>query len=418
MESPKGKKVLILFMFCFFIYPPMLKAPSIFSYSFIYGIPLLTLMLNHHLMSEITKKQFIMITLAFMLVVFSIAFPTIHGTNDYSYIKTATYIFRKLIIILFLNIVLIKQYKEDCSAELFMYYYSWTHAVYVIVTMMFVFVPAIKNFWFSIFNEVIDSESFLDNFGYTFRTGWQGFSGYRFTLRCTISCIFLLYLYFIGGTKGKLNTKNLIFPYMLCFIGNMFYGRSGLVITILTSIIALLIWGKTNYKRILKYVGIALTVFLVIYQLRNIPILSDWYYWMSTPIKNLITTGSFNNYSFSRTNEMVFMPKFNTILMGDGYYTYAGHYYMRTDSGIMRNILFWGISGAVISYSMTIYLILETRKNNWLLCILLMICFVAFEYKGEVYYEFAALFLGLSFIESIKKQYLRNQPITYSPIRQ
>lgn len=399
----------ILFLFCFFIYPPMLKASSLISYILIYGIPAAYLLLNYKLLSKITMKQLCLMGLAMLLVILSVLYPIAHGTGDFSYIMTATYIFRKLLVFIFLSCIIVKEYKGDCTSETFMYYYACTHAVYVIGTLILVVFPQFKSLWFNVFSEVIDSEQYLQTYGYTFRIGWRGFSGFRLTLQCSISCIFLLHLYFVGGAKGKIKISKFIVPYILCFAGNMFYGRSGLVITIISSFAAFLIWNKADLRRFLILIGIAIVGFIVLFQLKDIAFFSDWYYWVTTPIKNLITTGSFNNYSFSGTMNMIFMPKLSTILFGDGYYTMDGHYYMGTDSGVMRNILFWGVLGAIISYGITISAIFETKHKNLLLCLLLLFCFAAFEFKGDVYYEFSSLFIGLSFFESIRNRFQGKQ---------
>lgn len=98
-----------------------------------------------------------------------------------------------------------------------MYYYALTHAIYVIGTLLLVFIPSLKTFWFSVFEEVVSSEMLSESFGYTFRIGWQGFSGYRLTLHCTLSCIFLLYLFYVGKRNFQINKKILLICYILCF---------------------------------------------------------------------------------------------------------------------------------------------------------------------------------------------------------
>lgn len=98
---------------------------------------------------------------------------------------------------------------------------------------------------------------------------------------------------------------------------------------------------------------------------------------------------------------MVFMPEWNTILFGDGYFVYDGSYYKNTDSGIIRNILFWGIVGWILSYVTTLYSIVSVKRKDKFLCLLILFVFAAFEYKGDVYYEFIVLFLSASFVDSI-----------------
>lgn len=86
---------------------------------------------------------------------------------------------------------------------------------------------------------------------------------------------------------------------------------------------------------------------------------------------------------------------------GDGYFVYDGSYYKNTDSGIIRNILFWGIVGWILSYVTTLYSIVSVKRKDKFLCLLILFVFAAFEYKGDVYYEFIVLFLSASFVDSI-----------------
>ncbi|MCM1439639.1 MAG: hypothetical protein NC131_10655 [Roseburia sp.] len=402
----------IVIIFCLFIYPVIFKFSSIVSYIYIYGVPVVYLLFNWRLIKRITKKQLVIIILAMLLILLGCVYPILHRTHDYSYVKITFYIFRKLIIYLFLGCILVKKYKEKASFEHFIFYYSIVHAIYVIGTIILVFVPNLKQIWFSIFMGQDRLEQMQASYGYTFRVGWQGFSGYRLTLHCTFCCIFLLYLYFVGGKTLRLNFKQFIVTYMLCLLGNMFYGRSGLVVSIVVSIIGIFVWNIKHIHKLLLFICVLGISLLFIYSLRDITQFSDWYRWMSNPVINFFKYGSFKSASFNSLKQMVFMPKWETILFGDGYFTLNGLYYMETDSGIMRNILFWGIIGMIISYGMTIYSIWDLKRKNWLLCILMLFTFAVFEYKGDVYYEFVALLLSASFIESMRnRKYAKLTPI-------
>lgn len=393
----------ILFLFCFFIHPVMLKGLGTISYAYIYGIPAFYLLLNIRCFRRMTFRQCIILEVAVVLIILSFVYPAIHNTSDYSYLKVSTYFFRKLLIYVFLIKVLVNHYGEETTTSHFMYYFSLVHAAYVIGTLLFVFVPGLKNAWFSVFEEVIESEEYLQSFGYTFRIGWQGFSGYAFTIFCTISCLFLMYLYYGRNREIELEPIQFFVPFVLSFAGNMFYGRSGLVVSIVGCLVALIIWNRKHFYSVLKAGGIVAIIVLLVYSLRNVAFFSDWYRWMSSPIINLIKTGSFNNVSINRTHEMVFMPDFKTIIWGDGYFMQDGHYYMRTDSGIMRNVLFWGIVGVIITYGLTIYSLIELKKRDILLFLLILGSFIAFEYKGHVYYEFVSLMAAMAFVETLRR---------------
>ena len=396
----------ILITFCIFIHPVKLKGPAILSYMYQYGIPFAYVFLHIRSVLKLSRKQAIIYGLLLLLVMLSIIYPTVHSTNDYSYVKVATYIFRKMMIYIFLVSILVKHYREEARTELFMYYFALVQAVYVVGTMVFVFVPGLKHLWFSIFNEVIESGTLMQSFGYTFRIGWQGFSGYEFTIACSISCMFLLYLYCKKRIGFSITAYQFIVPFCLCALGNMFYGRSGLVVTIFASGVGLLAWNRGHLLKVFKLVGIMFIFILGVYMLRNVGIFKEWYYWMSTPIINLFTTGSFNNISISTTHDMVFYPGLKTLLLGDGYYVKDGHYYMMTDSGFMRSILLWGVVGTFTSYITTMIALWETKKHSVILFALLFCSFLAFEYKGHIYFEFILIMLAMTYVETLKSYYL------------
>lgn len=407
MEKTRKFKLSIplVVVFCFFIHPVMIKGPAIISYIYQYGIPFIYVLSQVKSVMRLSKNQAAIYALLILLIMLSILFPYIHSTNDYSYLKVATFVFRKIFIYIFLVSLLVKHYKKEVSVEYFMYYFSIVQATYVIGTIALVFIPGLKTLWFSIFEEVTESEELLQSFGYTFRIGWQGFSGFEFTIFCSISCLFLLYLYYDKKADINLTRYQFLTPFFLCLLGNMFYGRSGLVVTIFASVVALIAWNKTDFIKILRIILIIIAFVFGIYLLRNVGVFKDWYYWMSNPIINLFTTGSFNNVSISTTYDMIFNPGFNTILFGDGYYTKDGHYYMQTDSGFMRSILYWGIIGTVTCYLTTLIALFEVKKQNFMLFILMLVSFLAFEYKGHIYFDFILIMLAMTYVGTLKKYY-------------
>jgi hypothetical protein len=77
---------------------------------------------------------------------------------------------------------------------------------------------------------------------------------------------------------------------------------------------------------------------------------------------------------------------FDTALIGDGRYVNSdGSYYMHTDSGYFRNILFWGIPGLllIIAYQFVFFKFSKTKPTTKLLTILLIIFILVLEIKGE-----------------------------------
>ncbi len=400
MRDLKTYKWIVL-IFCYYIYPFVVNGASLFSYTITYGIPFIYVILNYNLsagfIGKMKKSQFQCLVLVLTLTLASIVYPVLHHTDDFHYISAITFVFRKLLIYVFLCEVIIKKYKEKSIPEMFMYYFCVATSLYVVSTLIFLgFVP-LRTFWMGCVSSENITELYTSGYGYVTRIGWQGFSGFRNTLRCSLSIVFLLYLYY---EKHIINNIEFALLFAASFMGNMFYGRSGVAVSALCILAASLYYKIVKITMLAKWMLAAGAVFIMINWLRNMNIfLNQWYLWMTTPFKNLITMGSFNNISVERLlKNMIFIPEFKTLILGDGRYVFNNAYYMKTDSGFMRQILFWGLPGTILAYIAT--LLSMKRFSHTKMILLLIITFLLFEIKGEVYYEFIPLMLSLSFMKN------------------
>lgn len=337
-----------------------------------------------------------MLLLAAVMAILSVLISAAYGTNDFSYISKSTYFFRQIIIYLFLLTRISKKHGEDNLSAYFIYYFALTHAIYVIGTLVLVMIPQIKDIWFSVFAQTAGSEARLDNYGYTLRMGWQGYAGFRLTLRCSLSIVLLLSLKTKSGEL--LDKKHFLVPLLLCLFGNMFYGRSGLSASAIVIVMWLLKEVPLRPKVIIGVLVAILSIGFLLNCLKNSPLFATWYDWMTKPFLSLAETGDMNNASFDRLQEMNSIdisPK--TFLIGDGRFMEDGHYYMRTDAGFMRSILYWGIAGSIIAYGTVLVGLMRNRQIGILAMIGLTVVFLIFEYKGDVYYEFIPLLAAMSF---------------------
>ena len=93
-----------------------------------------------------------------------------------------------------------------------------------------------------------------------------------------------------------------------------------------------------------------------------------------------------------------------------GFYSTADGYYMSTDAGIMRPVLFGGILFAVLRY-LSVYAVLFInclkegikREEKNLYFLLLLICIV-FEVKGEIIFSCLPIFLWLLVIKAYNRR--------------
>ena len=93
------------------------------------------------------------------------------------------------------------------------------------------------------------------------------------------------------------------------------------------------------------------------------------------------------------------MPDFDTLIFGDGKYLNGdGSYYMHTDAGYMRGMLYFGVIGLVFLYGVYILLCLwgiycSSEVYKKYMCEVMLLLLFLEEYKGDVY----ELFFGVMF---------------------
>ena len=400
-------KIGILLIFALYMNPIIIGGLETICYLLVYGSALVYLLLHskyifNRYLCRINLHAAIPLAWVFIALSLSFIVPVLHGTDDYSYINVILGVFRKAIILTFLFLIISKRSEPGAVTETFMYYYSLSSVLYVLSSVILTLSPGLRNIWQNLLRLSNTTLNLLKSYGYTNRFGWAGFSGFRNTIDCTLSLIFLVYLF--ASEKSKLNIKTPLLALLtsICFLGNMFYGRSGVVASGICLVIGLTLYRKIKPRVLLTIAGNVLVgVFLLNVLRTRIPAINDWYLWISKPFYSFFTTGSFNNYSANRLfNEMIFMPSSKTVLFGDGRYVdaSAGTYYMRTDSGFMRQILFWGIRGTLLTYICWLHS-LVVIKRDWILKIMLLVMCILFEIKGELYYEMIPLFVIVAMID-------------------
>lgn len=399
-----------LIAFCFFIYTPSLKIPGVIMDIITIGIPLFYIILNIKILTKFKPRQWMSVIAMLLLIAMSIVIPQLYETMDFSYFTPLAFYFKRGITYVALLCLVIKRHGGEHVMNYFMLYFALTHVIYVISTILLVIVPGWQDVWFTISSKgtFFDSLSALDASRYMFRIGWQGFAGFHETLCCTFSAMFLMYLRY-GTRSPAISAKWFVPAFTICFLGNMFYGRVGLVATLVTCSAAFIHWNRNRIKHIV-FATVTLVILLALGGaiLKTVPEMSDWYEWMSSPFTNLITTGDVGDSSFNKLQKMwqVDITE-DTVMYGDGRYTNDGLYYMNTDVGFLRNILFWGLIGFILSYGLTVYEIMGLRRISKVLMIQAFTVFLMFEYKGAAYYVLLPLIFVVELaydIESKEKE--------------
>lgn len=404
----------VLLLFALYIFPIVGNHYQVLSYGIVYIVPLIYFVMKCGYVKKhltLNKYNITNAILLFVMIILSVFLPAVRGTDDYGFTWTILGIVRYFIIYFFLVIVVSRVHGEKMAITMFMKYYAISSAIYVIFSIVFYLFPSLSNFW-NAFWDFPDIEILTGTYGYTFRYGWSGFSGFRTTYSCSISVIFLLYLYFEknNGYIKSLKTSSFAILLLLNLLGNMFYGRIGVVIFVAEVLFAILMYRRIRWDLVfIAIIIVFLLAFALSYIIESNVGVQEWFNWMSKPFVQILTTGKTDNYSYHQlVNNMYFMPEFKTFIIGDARYVEprTNAYYMHTDAGYMRQILFWGIIGSIFTYGFVLYSLKRFGKYKQnKLAILLLFCFVLYEFKGEIFYEMIPLVINVSYLFEWKNCY-------------
>ena len=400
---------LVLFVCALFMYPVIIGNIALICYAIVYGTALLYILFNikylNRIISHIPSKQFLILIGIIVMLIMSIIIPILLSTNDFTYVDVIVAMFRKMVITLFILILLHKTHPETELLPLYFRYFCAIQCLYVFITIVFLAFPSLKSFWQSVIQEDAFHMNLYKSYGYGARFGWAGFSGYRSTIDCSLGIIFSSYLY--GDTKKSyvISFQEYMLITVICFLGNMFYGRTGIIVSSVCFVFALISYHKIKIQQLVGFFTVVILIITLLFIIREkVKIIDEWLGWAITPFTNFISGKKGNRESSVNVIKyrMLFMPEKETFIHGDGYYTdpYTGSYYRRTDLGFMRQILFWGLPGIAISYCDTIFSVFSLKAKSYTLKFMMLICLCIYEFKGDMYYDILPVFALLGICEN------------------
>jgi len=399
-NEKKGLLKIVLFMYVLFPFRINFMA-SIQAYS-LYALEtvLLCLFLSELYYNNLQKKviyPLLCFLLLFLLLSFMAFFlPIIMNTGDMTYFVRYFTFFKKMIAILG-----IAHLCEDLGD--FVKLFLITTTIYVICTVILL-IPSFHSAYSNIVMIQEDSQSsvHMQSARYYTRFGLQGLSGLGWSFRCAFSvglccCDYIL-------KKFKLSNHEIIVYGAMNLLGTIFYARTGTIVAfaciIFTACYQLVIHRRTYLFISLSLIAlVCLVIFLCnIEYIQENPSLS----WIFEGVISLVQTGKFETASSTYIIDKMFVKiPMDTFFFGDARYsTSSGLYYMGTDLGIIRPLLFWGIGGQIIYYVMPLTLLfpikkcLNSKDSNFFFGIMALIL-IGFELKGECNFEFCTVLLGM-----------------------
>ena len=393
------KYILVLLAFVYWLVPIYLRVLPGWLNSGIYnGFPLIYLLWNYKYLRTLLKEiklSYLWISLAFFVGAIICSFATIayNNTYDYSYFMKLFTVVRSVYVGIFLLILSDKTLNLPNMLEKYSVFYGGAIAVCVVFTILTLLFLDLRESYILLLNQT-DRPALLEDEMYITRFSVGGFAGFGQTILASFGGILSYYL---------INRKRYIgFPLMMMsFLGNMFYGRIGIILSLIAIVILMIKTVKFN-TIILQFFGVvsSLIVFYVIIGMFDNPMFDAWKMWLMQPVESFIQGVQYGQITFGSSGDklvygMYFMPDDSTILWGDGRYeNLDGSYYMHTDAGYMRITLYFGIIGALMIYasylSLTIFALQNLRndKVGRYIVMALLICFFIAEYKGDAYPTF------------------------------
>ena len=397
-----------------FFYYPILLNQKIVTYAVVYLVPLAFFILHYQWTLE-SIHRIMMSKLRYAVWAWgivtsaSIIVPILMKTNDFSYFTNAPidivkFSYRSLFL---LGVYEIYVDKEK-DVKMFMRYFIYSCCLYILGTVIFLIFPQVKEFWIGIISIPELDMTHIRKSYYATRFGWSGFSGFSCTLWCCMCVIFTIYL-IMDSYEKKQNIYKEIIALVWLLVGNMFYGRTGLVLSIICICIMLVYFLRRKPAYIVWVIMLAsIGIISLLILKEQSDKVRNWYNWCFSVINNFVSSGRIGTDStdilFGR---MLFIPKIETIILGDGKFTRPdGLYYMQTDSGIMRPMLFYGVFFMLIGFYILWNLIINLRKSNQkkrniklqIMMFNLFLVWALFEIKGPTFYLMATYLLPITIL--------------------
>lgn len=214
---------------------------------------------------------------------------------------------------------------------------------------------------------------------------------YDFSSFQSIGAILIALKYRFNTKIGGLD----IVKYLLILFSIVTSGRTGLIGVALSFTIFLFSFAKVR-KNVLKYTLILIFTPYIAYE--SLSYISPGVYksmnekllpWAFEAYYNYMESGSLTTESSDYLIEnFYFDVNESTLLFGDGRYRDGNEYYMDTDAGYMRHVLFFGLLGSsilILSYLRLCYIGFKRGNSPYSIIITLCVIYnLIVHYKGDV----------------------------------
>lgn len=271
--------------------------------------------------------------------------------------------------------------------------------IQAIVMISMLILPNFQKFVFGFIDTNGAHIRFESDFRYR-AIGLTGFASYSMA----VSQCFILYLFVYLWTNNQSAKEFIIslFSFFIILASALLSARTSFIFILpLYTLIgtAALIRFRPKLSKKLFYVLFATvllsSVAFVYFSVIESALYRRLYSWMFELFLNLIESGSFSTQSTDSLSSLFFIPSMSTIFWGDGKYLLNGAYYMETDVGFLRVLLYGGVVGSFLFYAPFFYLFylgFKTTKIQFgffvaLLFLIFSLAFFVINIKGSIFFD-------------------------------
>ena len=311
-----------------------------------------------------SKYYFRQLFLLLVIIAFSLVITLLHQASDFSIIPS----FINLGIMSFIALLLIVYFLDrEYDPKEFLFLIILSFVIQSIIQMLSFLIPDFRE----LVRLTYTDEMIKKAQGYSNMRGLALTDSVFFSLSVIYGLIFLFYMRYIEY-KIKNITLLDIFLFVLLFMGALFSGRSFFVGLIFACLFFVSLKNVKNAEKIsfvLNIIFTMLTTAFLIYILLPVEyrefINNIFFRYVFEFLYSFADSGKFETTSSDHLlNDMYYVLPLSTYIFGDGYYTSPfGGYYGSTDSGYMRNVLFFGIGGLFLLLLFQISILIGFSKK-------------------------------------------------------
>ncbi|MGE6648189.1 hypothetical protein ACQKE0_02840 [Shewanella colwelliana] len=334
------------------------------------------------------------ILICFIALFFSLLISLYTKSNELVFIRMVLDYFLTFLFFIPVVFLVIKKYNVDFLLLLI-------HVVFFQSIVMFVMV-AFPSFQKLILN-LIDTSGIERTEG-VFRFRGVGLTGLAtYSMAVTQSFGLFLFHYYWKRNLRKVEFLKSTFMFVAILLSSILSARTSflfIVALLLCYFIIYVFSTDSGFKKKLSFVFyfMVLSVFLLLLLLGSIdsPVITKMLAWSGEFFISLFSSGNVSTDSTDALKGLFFIPKENTILFGDGQYLSSlGEYYMSTDVGYLRVVLYGGIIGSLSFYAIFIYLFYILMINSYRIYGLLFtiplffysLCVFVVNFKGSIFFD-------------------------------